>query len=80
MSLVDVKIGVERRSSAAAILGAIAVVRVGNTVGTGASWSETGNLALAVELFFVVRVEYAYSQVYLFLMVDVMVHLVGFWS
>ena len=51
--------------------GAAVVVRVGNTGGTGASWSETGNVVLAVKLFVVVRVEYAYLEVYIFLMVDV---------
>ena len=57
---VRVKIGVDGRSSAAVISGASVVEPVGNTGGTGASWSETGNVALAVELFVVVRVEYAY--------------------
>ena len=58
---VRVKIGVDGRSLAAVTLGASVVVasvvgtsvvvRVGNTGGTGASWSETGNVALAVEHF-----------------------------
>ena len=68
---VRVKIGVDGRSSAAMMLGASVVVRVGNTGGTGASWSETGNVALSVELLSVARVEYSYTKVYVFLMVDV---------
>ena len=73
-------IGVDGRSSAAVILGASVVgatvvgasvvVRVGNTGGTGTTSSEAGNVAFAVELFFVARVEYAYSKMYVFWMVD----------
>ena len=59
---VRVKIGVEGRSSAALILGASVVVRLGNTGGTGASSSEAGNVALSVELCFVARVEYARTR------------------
>ena len=68
---VRVKIGLEGRSSAAVILGATVVVRVGNTGGTGATSLETGNVAFLVELLRVARVEYVYSKVYVFLMVDV---------
>ena len=68
---VRVKMGEEGRTSAAMILSAIVVVRVGNTVGTRATSSETGNVAFSVELLLVAQVEYAYSKVYVFLMVDV---------
>ena len=68
---VCVKIGLDGKSSAAMILGAFVVVRVGKTGGTGAASLEAGNVAFAVELLRVARVEYAYSKVYVFLMVDV---------
>ena len=68
---VRMNIGVDGRSSAAVILGASVVVRVGNTGGTGTTSWEAGNVAFAVELFVVARVEYAYSKVYVFWMVDV---------
>ena len=64
-----VKMGVEGRSSAAVILGASVVVRVGNTGGTGATSLEAGNVALSVELLSVAQVEYVYSKVYVILMV-----------
>ena len=67
---VRVKIGDDVRILAAMISGAIVVVRVGNTGGTGTTSSEAGNVAFAVELFFVARVEYAYSKMYVFWMVD----------
>ena len=47
---VHVKMGEEGRTSAAVISGAIVVVRVGNTGGTGATSSEAGIVAFAVEL------------------------------
>ena len=59
-------IGVDGRSSAAVILGASVMVQVGNTGGTGMTSSEAGNVAFAVELFFVARIEYAYSKIYVF--------------
>ena len=67
---VRVKMGEEGRASAAVILGATAVVRVGNTGGTGATSSEVGNVAFSVELLRVARVEYAYSKVYVVLIMD----------
>ena len=65
------KIGEEGRTSTAVISGATVVVHVGNTGGTRATSSETGNVAFSVDLLRVERVEYAYSKVYIFLMVDV---------
>jgi hypothetical protein len=67
---VHVKIGDDVITSAAVISGAIVVVRVGNTGGTGATSLETGNVAFSVELLCVARVEYAYLKVYVVLMVD----------
>ena len=77
---VRTKAGVDGRSVSAVILGASVmgasvagasvVVQVGNTGGTGTTSSEAGNVSFAVELFFVARVEYAYSKMYVFWMVD----------
>jgi hypothetical protein len=64
------KIGDDVRTLAAVILGVIVVVTVGNTGGTGATLSEAGNVAFAVELLRVARVEYANSKVYVVLMVE----------
>ena len=47
---VRVKMGEEGISSAAVILGAAVVVRVGNTGGTRATSSEADNVAFSVEL------------------------------